>query len=219
MITSATPNPRPGTTAPTDRYAASVATLNQLYVRGRLDSALAIGEHVIREFYGGDVAAYASKGRKTHSLRRLVARPDLQIPKTTLGRYVSVYVASRSLPVAVVGRLTLRHFETLLRVTDPDQRRLIAEDTVARLQPGVADRQRTNVGDRPEGINPISLVEAKILRHLDLAARLLREAAKMGLSDELVDGLAERIARLQGVARGGERGCPTNGTLPLQFSK
>ena len=40
-----------------DRYATAVLVLNPLYVRGRLQSALAIGEHVIGAFYRGDPAA------------------------------------------------------------------------------------------------------------------------------------------------------------------
>ena len=61
----------------------AVAVLNPLYVRRRLQSALAIGGHVIGAFYRGDPAAYSRKGRKQHSLRRPGAGPPTASSRAT----------------------------------------------------------------------------------------------------------------------------------------
>jgi hypothetical protein len=77
---------------------------------------LAIGEIVLKHFFGGRVDEWRTRRRqKETSIRRLAQRPDCPLGKSALSEAVAVYVARKELP-AFVEELTPSHVGLVLRL-------------------------------------------------------------------------------------------------------
>ena len=77
--------------SPAERITPLVAELQLINRRRGFDRTLAVGELILREFFGGDPAAWREQSRKkAQSLRRLAARTDCPFRKSTLNEAVSV---------------------------------------------------------------------------------------------------------------------------------
>src|SRR3954453_22522050 len=71
-----------------------LAELQDINQRRGLERTLAVGELILREFFGGDPRAWREQSRKkANSIRRLALRPDCPFRKSTLNEAVGVYVA------------------------------------------------------------------------------------------------------------------------------
>lgn len=117
------------TVSPTERIAPLVAELQAINRRRGFDRTLAVGELILKEFFGGDPAAWREQSRKkAQSLRRLAARGDCPFRKSTLNEAVSVYVALLEQPNLRRSELiTASHIASVLRLAAADRERLLEQ--------------------------------------------------------------------------------------------
>ncbi|HTQ03515.1 MAG TPA: hypothetical protein VMI54_06645 [Polyangiaceae bacterium] len=122
-----------GGTEPTsntaERLGSLVAELQALNRRRGFDRTLAVGELILREFFGGDPAAWRDQSRKkAQSLRRLAARTDCPFRKSTLNEAVCVHVALLEQPNLRRSELiTASHIASVLRLAAPERERLLEQ--------------------------------------------------------------------------------------------
>ena len=109
----------------------AIRTINALYLVGALDTALAIGDYILRTYLGGDEARLAL-GEEEPSLRKLADHPGLGFPKSTLWTAIGVYRQYPTLPEAVRRSLTLTHQRLLLAVTSVQAKAQLASEAVRR---------------------------------------------------------------------------------------
>jgi hypothetical protein len=136
--------------------------INQVSRKAALDLAYAVGEVVIKELYGGDLAAWGRQGTRSPSYRQLVARNDLVLSPTALCRAVGIYaLCERNGGRDSWPRLSASHFQEVLAVDPKQQTRLlgVADSerwTVARLRVEIAkQRPRKKRSRRHSLINSI----------------------------------------------------------------
>ncbi len=114
---------------PAERITPLVVELQAINRRKGFDRTLAVGELILREFFGGDPAAWREQSRKkAQSLRRLAARSDCPFRKSTLNEAVCVYVALLEQPNLRRSELiTASHIASVLRLAAPERERLLAQ--------------------------------------------------------------------------------------------
>ena len=119
--------------AESDLIDEAVAEINAIYSSTQLELALAIGEVVVKKFYGNDFKAVRDKNPNKHtSFRKLAARADkdgdLKVNKTALWRSVALYELCTRLELDVSGRkqLTMTHLRAVLPLPYKEQKRLVA---------------------------------------------------------------------------------------------
>jgi hypothetical protein len=138
--TDIVPIPGPGAVGDVEQ---AVGAINALYVVGALDTALAIGDHILRVYLGGDEAALA-QGTEAPSLRRLADHPGLAFPTTTLWTAIHVYRQYPTLPEDARRRLTFSHHRLLLSVTSAQAKARLANEAVSRRFTTAALEQAIN---------------------------------------------------------------------------
>jgi hypothetical protein len=127
---------------------AIVARLNELSQRAALDLAYAVGELIIRELYGGSLAAWREQGTRRASYRRLVARTDLLLTPIALCRAIGVYtLCERHGGKTSWASLSISHLHEVLALEPSEQDRLLGiakadHWTVARLRAEIRDGRR-----------------------------------------------------------------------------
>jgi len=112
-----------------ERVGPLVAELQVINRRRGFDRTLAVGELILREFFGGDPAAWREQSRKkAQSLRRLAARSDCPFRKSTLNEAVCVYVALLEQPKLRRSELiTASHIASVLRLGPAERERLLEQ--------------------------------------------------------------------------------------------
>ena len=186
-----------------------VAEVNGLYIRGALETALAVASVVVEHLLGGDDSRLV-KGEKDPALRSLAEHEDLRVPPHTLWAALGVYSQVRVLPEEVVGQLTLSHHRALLGVPNPRAkvnlaRRTISDDLSSReLQEAVTKwrlRNKLPAQGRPAA-DPATVAS----RRMSTAALRLEQAVeeKLPTSNQklyIVRKIALTERRLQRVKR------------------
>lgn len=199
----------------------AVVEITRIWNRGLRDTVVAVGEYLIRNFYGGVKAARSQAPVKEASLKQLLDRAD-ELPVSAHGLKMAVGVALfvRELPRPVAGALSASHIEALLPVRDPEVARRLAADaageklTVAELADRVRRAQPPHPGGRARkhplerGIDAVvralssqtvadGLTPAA-LRELDaeqLAALDIRLRRARELLEQIADPVARRMRR------------------------
>jgi hypothetical protein len=112
-----------------ERVGPLVAELQVINRRRGFDRTLAVGELILREFFGGEPAAWREQSRKkAQSLRRLAARSDCPFRKSTLNEAVCVYVALLEQPGLRRSELiTASHIASVLRLGPAERERLLEQ--------------------------------------------------------------------------------------------
>lgn len=112
-----------------ERVGPLVAELQAINRRRGFERTLAVGELILREFFGGEAAAWREQSRKkAQSLRRLAARSDCPFRKSTLNEAVCVYVALLEQPNLRRSELiTASHIASVLRLGAPERERLLEQ--------------------------------------------------------------------------------------------
>lgn len=111
----------------------AVRELHGLVVGGQIDLVVAVGEYLLKRFYGGSVdEARALRPRKAASLRRLAERAE-EFGMTATGVRTAVPMALqvRAIGVGLARRLPMTHHLEILPLKDPAEKRLLAEAAVA----------------------------------------------------------------------------------------
>jgi hypothetical protein len=198
---SSPPQPRAARDAETRLVDRAVADLRRVVYGGQLDTLLAVGEYVIENFYGSADEARARKPRKAASLRRLVERAD-EFGMKANGVRLSVPIAlqARTLGRGLSARLSSSQHRALLPVSDPQEKKLLAEAAVdghwsyQKLRGQVVKIRKPHPGGRPR--EPIARV---ILRRVEraLAADDLARAESERLPPSEAKGLLASANRLR----------------------
>jgi hypothetical protein len=112
-----------------ERLGPLVAELQVLDRRRGFERTLAVGELILREFFGGEPAAWHAQSRKkAQALRRLAARGDCPFRKSTLNEAVCVYVALLEQPNLRRSELiTASHIASVLRLGPAERERLLEQ--------------------------------------------------------------------------------------------
>jgi hypothetical protein len=186
-------------TDPADRIDKAVAFINE---RARVIAAemITIGEYLLREFFGNDPRAVASKDpRKMGSFRDLAAREDCVLSYWTLWRAVNLAIQERKLgTVASMQQLSPTHKLQLLPLDDVPEKRQLAKKaaeegwSTRELRDEVRRRKKKAPGDkeRVRGGGAIALAEGS-LKHV------ARAADAGALAPETLDDIpASRLERL-----------------------
>jgi hypothetical protein len=128
--------------------------LQDINQRRGLERTLAVGELILREFFGGDPRAWREQSRKkANSIRRLALRPDCPFRKSTLNEAVGVYVAVLEQPkLRDAAYITASHIASVLRLPAEDRERLLDEAererwSVRQLRSRVRSRGRSGAGE------------------------------------------------------------------------
>jgi hypothetical protein len=131
-----------------------VAELQAISRRRGLERTLAVGELILREFFGGDSRAWREQSRKkANSIRRLALRPDCPFRKSTLNEAVGVYVAVFEQPALQnAAHITASHIASVLRLPADERERLLEEAererwSVRQLRSRVRSRGRSGAGE------------------------------------------------------------------------
>jgi hypothetical protein len=95
----------------------------------KLEFASKVGRIVLERFYGGDVAAWHSHGRKDASLRKLADRlEDAHLSASALYRCVAIHAALQALgPLEQWHRVAPTHVSLVLPLPPDDQAALLRE--------------------------------------------------------------------------------------------
>ena len=127
--------------------------VRRTYVVGYLSAARAVGQLLLRTFYGGDLAAYRRMGTEHASLQALARHDDLRVPAAALWDGLRLVEQLDVLPDDLEEVLTISHHRALFRVRDTRAKVRLAR-AVAREALRVEDlRERVTavVGADPRG--------------------------------------------------------------------
>jgi hypothetical protein len=133
----------------------AIDEINRLWVLKTLDAVLAIGDCVLRLFFGGDSAHYRSRARKHASFRFLAGHDDLGPSASFLSRAVGTFEQARTLPPEVVAGLTAANHSQLLAIRDLEYKRTLAQRAVRerwsarRLAAVIRSEREDTMGPRP----------------------------------------------------------------------
>jgi hypothetical protein len=179
-----------------------VRDLNDLHRGAALETALRIGELIVKRFYGGDLSAWRTHTTKEASFRKLAARADrdLRISATGLWRAVALYELTTRLKITSPRYLTVTHLRLVLGLPDDEQRRLLAsaeqmEWPTERLEEETA-RLRSQAKNRFG--RPAMLPLVRVMR---LLAKEAQRAGGMATEDDYIAPLtSEQIRAVHKVA-------------------
>lgn len=178
-----------------DDVSEAIRQINAIWQQGGLSTVVAIGDYVIRVFYGGDLdLALSFSPTKPKGLRELFERADeLHVSVHALKESVRISVQYHALPRAIADGLTKTHHSALLPVEDVAaklvyaRRALEAHLSAERLEQVVRKEWKRHPGGRPRG--PALLkVTARLVRACDAAevARILKPAVLRRLTGEQI---------------------------------
>ncbi len=187
----------------------AVQDLNALYTAKGLELARAIGEYILKTFFGGKFENLEAD--QSHvSWRALAKREDLQMSYSTLWSSVAVLGQLRQLPEDIGEALTVSHHRRLVAITDVGVKLRIAKKaakqgmTIKQLEAEIASYRsgaKTSNRGRPALSGPV-----KALRRLPNLIEPLTEYAvsaddveTLGIenAEELLGSLEEQIETLQ----------------------
>jgi len=122
--------------------------LRELERRAGIDRTLAIGELILKQFFGGNPAIWRDRRRnKNNSVRRLANSPDCPLSMSALNEAVTVYVASLSLPcVRTLGHIGASHVMAVLGLQESERVRML--ELAERERLSVREFRRQAVGAR-----------------------------------------------------------------------
>lgn len=109
---------------------ATVAELNRIYVTKGLETARAVGECVLDNFFDGDTAKFRERGNGHVSFRELGKREDLHVGWQFIYNAVAVVEQYKGLPTDLAEALPLSHHKLLLTVKDESAKVELAKAAV-----------------------------------------------------------------------------------------
>lgn len=158
-----------------------LAHIQQISRRALIDGTAEIGDYLVLKFFDGNLElATSNSPTKGEALRRLLDRAgEIDTSAAYLRRAIRFSVQYRALPASVRDKLSMRQQLALLPVSDPQQKRKLAEEALTRgLTSDQLVRRVRQAGPRKGGSGRQPLPE------LDRTTR----AALRLLTGEAVDG-------------------------------
>lgn len=182
-----------------------VGQLNAVCRRNTLSFAISIGEVVVRELYGGDLAVFRQRlPHKKASLRKLANHPDLAISPAALYRSISFYELFARMGGRKWEHLSTSHLRLVLPIPPSDQERLLESAeaqrwSVERLDREVAllDGAQTARGGRRRRSALVTAVASLQKALLQISELLKRNADASPESEREVTVLLERALRVK----------------------
>ena len=182
----------PGATKVDDKLVDSaVEEINRLHSAKGLELARAMGEYLVKTFFGGDLDNFGVE--KSHaSWRALANREDLQVSHSTLWFSVAILAQLRQLPEDVGTALSVSHHRLLVPVRDPKAKERVARKaveqglTVSQFEAEVAKVRKTE--KRSKGGRPAIPPHLKALRRLP---RLLEPVSEFAVTTDDVELLGQ----------------------------
>jgi hypothetical protein len=123
------PRRRPAATPDLDRIAAE---LNRIYVRGGLQTVVAVGSYILDTFFDGDLDAYRNRLGDWGTFRELSRRDDLAMSPSFLAVSVDILLQLDLLPRELGSKLYFSQHRALLPVHDPAVKLELARRAVDR---------------------------------------------------------------------------------------
>jgi len=120
---------RPGDVPAPALVAKVVNEVNGIYVRGALETALAVASLVVERLLGGDEKSLA-RGAKDPALASLADHEAFRVPPHTLWTALEAYSQVKLLSQEVAKQLSLAHHRALLGVPETRAKRLLARRAV-----------------------------------------------------------------------------------------
>ena len=105
--------------------------IREIYVRKGLEAAVAVGEHVLKTFYGGRLGAWREVGTRHVSVTALAKRADLGMSASTLWSCLRVLEQLEELPDELGTQLSLSHHQSLFSLPDKRTRSAFARRAVS----------------------------------------------------------------------------------------
>jgi hypothetical protein len=183
----------------------AVVAINALVNREALALALGVGEVVIDEFFGGDLATWRAVGTKELTFRALAARSDLEMTPTRLYYSVGIFELSQELGglEQFAPPLTYSHLRLVLGKPADEQRRLLTAAksegwTVARLAQEVD--AATGKADRQPQLRAMTEVRRafrQLGEILDDSEGLVADLGRAGIDPEATGPLAGALDQLR----------------------
>jgi len=103
-----------------------VVQLNNICKTATLDFALAVGQLIVTNFYGGDLDRWRARGGQPElPLRKLAKHPDLPMSFLALYRSVSIYEICARLGIRSWKHISTSHIRLVLPLRTTDQVRLL----------------------------------------------------------------------------------------------
>jgi hypothetical protein len=197
----------------------TIREINEIWRQGGLNTVVAIGDYLIRVFYGGDLElAQSHNPTKGKALAELYDRVDeLYISLHALRRAVPIAVQYRSLPRQLADGLTAGHHVELLPLRQIEQKISLARRavdgamTTKELRKEVRREQKPRGGGRPKlpevlvltgrmartahRVDVARLVKASAIKELDEGQRgrvMQNLWAVRALIEKIEDALAKR---------------------------
>jgi hypothetical protein len=159
----------------------AVELVNDLHEAAASQGASAIGDYLLKTFFGDDPAALEA-GRRSHvSYRRLARHPDLRVSGAYLNTAVRVAAQRRVLPGDLRERLSYTQHKALLGVHDAALKEQLARRALSEAWPGERLREEASATARAalpsRGGRPPSPPLLKAARRTARSAAALRALA------------------------------------------
>jgi hypothetical protein len=192
------------------RFDATLDALRLLNRTAFLHYALAVGDHLLVDWYQGDIRVYRDRRSGQHGVfdalvrERREALEDLGLSATTLRHYLLAACTWRELPDAVRERLDLTHLQRLAAVRDPIFRVRLAHDAAMaglssrELEKAISDHnQEARTGQQKRGRKP----QPKPVKAWGAAFQAVRQARKQhqdlaGLTDDQRQKVRKEIGEM-----------------------
>ncbi len=190
----------------------TIAALRAETRSGALRMVVNLGRIIIENLYQGDLQLWRSQGAKANSFRRLTTKLEQEhevgLSASALSRACGIYVLVERLGEAAVGDLSASHLAAVLRLPDPDQRKLLEQARAEQWSTRELERVVANrVAPSTRGRKPLPVwqkAHRPIRAALDEAIATLADGndpTKIGAispaqADQLAAKLAQDIDRL-----------------------
>jgi len=194
-------------TTPSPRLVELAQAIDRRCEQSALDFSLAVGGMIIQGIFGGNLAAWRTRGSRDLSFRKLARLT--QVSASRLYRSTAIYEMSCRMDVRQWG-LTVSHLRAVIGLSHTDQHRLLTLSrregwTVRRLEQICAEqRQRQRI--RPVGRPPSpALLKglSRLSRAIELTdqAPLTLDALRPAHRQQALDRLDAQLARLADIRR------------------
>ncbi len=164
----------------------AVKNINAIHAAKGLETARAIGEYLLKAFFGGSLETFAATGKKNLSFRALAEREDLNVGHSSLWYSVAVLDQLRMLPKDIGDSLPLSHHRLLLPVKDTEAKVALAKKAV---ESGMSKAAFADVV-RPVRASEIDVTKTgrPALPSWAKGVGNIRKAVEAALEDEITEG-------------------------------
>jgi hypothetical protein len=107
-----------------------VAEVNRIHSQKGMELARALGQFLLKSFFGGSIETFKARAAKHATFRALARREDLQVSYATLWYSIAVIEQIEQLPEFVSSQLSFSHHRLLLPVEDVKEKLSLARRVI-----------------------------------------------------------------------------------------